>query len=464
MNHMIELRPGFSLVENLLAVSLFLLIVTASIGALIYGDESAALAGNRARALALAEEGLEAVRNIRDAGYANLTDGSYGLTTSTNQWNLFGSSDFTGIFTRQVDIGANGANRKFVTSTVTWQQNAQRTGSVSLVAWITNWIAAGGGGGPNRAGWATPAQASSLGFSGVEDGVKVWWQGDYAYVVRDGGTPDFLVVDVVGAPFVAASLSLTGTPTNIYVSGNYAYVSNQDDAEELQVVDITTPTLPFQAGSFNALGSANANGVYASGTMAYIVRDSSSSDELVVINVTTPSLPSLAGSLNLAATGFEVWVSSTFAYIASGSNTQELQVANVGNPSFMTIVGTYNLTGNTDAITIIGFVTTTLIGQGAQFALINITSPAAPSLTTSFNTAQTVRDIAVFADNTLAFLAGDSGSSEFSVIDILTQSTPAQWGSFNLTDSLNGVAYDATRDRAYAVGVDDTEFYVFAPQ
>lgn len=139
---------GFSLVEVLLAVSIFGLIVTGLVGGLIFGQQSTALSGQRARAVLLADEGLEAVRNIRDAGYSNLTDGTFGLTTTGNQWNLSGSSDTTDIFTRALTISTVDANRKQIAATVTWQQNAQRTGSAALTTYITNWKASAGGGLP----------------------------------------------------------------------------------------------------------------------------------------------------------------------------------------------------------------------------------------------------------------------------------------------------------------------------
>jgi hypothetical protein len=82
---------------------------------------------------------LEAVRNIRDENFSNLTDGTFGLTSTGNQWNLSGASDTTDIFTRAVTISAVDANRKLVTSTVTWQQNPQRAGSVQAVTYLTNW-------------------------------------------------------------------------------------------------------------------------------------------------------------------------------------------------------------------------------------------------------------------------------------------------------------------------------------
>ncbi len=139
---------GFSLVEVLLAVAVFSLIVTGLIGGLIYGEQSTALAGQRARAATLADEGLEAVRNIRDANFSNLTDGTFGLTTTGNQWNLSGASDTSDIFSRAITISTVDANRKSITSSITWQQNPQRGGLVQAVTYLTNWKASSGGGGP----------------------------------------------------------------------------------------------------------------------------------------------------------------------------------------------------------------------------------------------------------------------------------------------------------------------------
>lgn len=132
-------QKGFSLVEVILSSAVFVLLVTAFVGAYLYGQESTALAGNRARANMLAEEGLEAARNIRDANFSNLTDSTYGLTMAGNQWNLSGSSDTSDIFTRQMIISSVDTNRKSVTANITWQQNPQRTGLVSLVTRFTNW-------------------------------------------------------------------------------------------------------------------------------------------------------------------------------------------------------------------------------------------------------------------------------------------------------------------------------------
>jgi prepilin-type N-terminal cleavage/methylation domain-containing protein len=138
---MSDVHRGFSLVEVMLAVAIFSLIVSVFVGALIYAQQSVASFGSHAKASFLAEEGLEAARNIRDAGFSNLTDGTYGLAISGGQWVFFGSSDTTDNFTRTITISTIDPERKQVSSNVFWQENPQRTGSVALITYLDNWAA-----------------------------------------------------------------------------------------------------------------------------------------------------------------------------------------------------------------------------------------------------------------------------------------------------------------------------------
>src|SRR5688572_241324 len=110
---------GFLSLEVMLASVVFGFLTVAVVGAIIYGQQSTVRAGDYDRASALAEEGVEAVRNIRDAAFANLTNGTHGLAQSGGQWVLSGSSDANGIFTRQITIGAVDGDRKSIVATVT---------------------------------------------------------------------------------------------------------------------------------------------------------------------------------------------------------------------------------------------------------------------------------------------------------------------------------------------------------
>ena len=127
-----------SLVEVIVSAALILLLATLFITAMVSGEEGAITSGTRTRAGFLAEEGLEAARNIRDESFANLIDGSYGIGQSGGTWALVGASDTQDIFTRTVSIQTISAISKSATSTVTWQQNGQRAGSVSVNTRLTD--------------------------------------------------------------------------------------------------------------------------------------------------------------------------------------------------------------------------------------------------------------------------------------------------------------------------------------
>jgi len=137
------MKKGFVLLEILLSVLLLGIIVTAIVGALIYGQETTARSGDIGRAVALADEGLEAVRNIRDAGFVNLVDGTYGLAVTGGIWVFSGSQDVTGIFTRRIIISTYGPQRKQIISRVTIDDQEKE---VILTTILSNWRRPAGGG------------------------------------------------------------------------------------------------------------------------------------------------------------------------------------------------------------------------------------------------------------------------------------------------------------------------------
>lgn len=130
---------AFSLIEVLLSISIFSLVVASLIAGSIFGQQSTAISGSRSRAVILANEGIEAVRNIRNSGFSNIPTGTYGLSTLGNQWSFSGSSDTTDIFTRTIAISSIDANHKQVASTVNWSQSEQRNGVIVLTTRLTNW-------------------------------------------------------------------------------------------------------------------------------------------------------------------------------------------------------------------------------------------------------------------------------------------------------------------------------------
>lgn len=141
--HLPTKNRGFSLVEILVALSVFLVFVLATLGLSSDIARSARHTANSERAAVLAEEAIEVSRNLRDANpsFSTLPDGTYGLDISGNQWNLSGSSDTQGIFTRSVTISAINGSQKKVTATVSWADQVSQTNSVTTNTYLTNWRA-----------------------------------------------------------------------------------------------------------------------------------------------------------------------------------------------------------------------------------------------------------------------------------------------------------------------------------
>lgn len=137
-------QKAFSLVEIILAIAVFALITTVMISAYVYGRQATQLSGNRSRASQLANEGMEAVRNIANPNYSNLssyTNGTtYYLTQFNNQWQLTTvPSQIDGLFTRTLVFtdGPNGSRQ--LTVNVAWQQTLQRQGSMVAKTYFANW-------------------------------------------------------------------------------------------------------------------------------------------------------------------------------------------------------------------------------------------------------------------------------------------------------------------------------------
>jgi len=194
---------GMSLVEILLAIAIFSVISTGIIGAIIYGQESTAVAGSRERAVKVAEEGIEAVRNIRDSGYSNLpVDGTYGLVIAGGVWTLSGSSDVTDIFTRTVTLSTIDARTRNVTVNVTWSQTVQRPGVISVNTYLTDWV--------------TPSTI-------YRKGMLVYGDGDSTtdaikYQIYDDSTGTWSVA--------AATADVDGSTTNKYLRSARVYASS----------------------------------------------------------------------------------------------------------------------------------------------------------------------------------------------------------------------------------------------
>ena len=454
---------GFSLVEVLLALSVFLLIVTAVVGAIVYGQESVLFSGTRVRAAFLAEEGLEAARNMRDNGFGNLSVGVHGVSSASGEWAFFGASDVVNEYTRVVEVVSIDPRIKEVTSTVSWDRYLQPAGSVSLVSYFTNWQIPQGD-------WSYPSDDpdATVLLPGGNDGDKIQVQGDYAYVVSKGQAKDFVVIDISGTPFVAGQLNLASILNNLVVSGDYAYIASSQNNKELLVIDISDPANPSKISTHNVPGTGDAEGIDLVGDVIYLVGKQSSQKEFVTVDVSDPGNPNTLGELELGETGEEVVVLGNYAYVASHHNSQELQVVDVSDVENPFLAASYDLPGDADGRSITGFGSLVVFGRhNGEMFLFDVSDPLNPyKYENSMSLGDHLHDVDVGMGNEFAFFATGEDSEEFQVIDISNPATPFLYSGVDLPVDLNGVAYDSIGNRVFAVGQADQDgngFFIIIP-
>lgn len=454
---------GFSLVEAILATALFGIGIAGFIGAFLVGSDSHQDAERRLRARLYAEEAYEVLYEMSVAGFNTLTVGTHGLATSSDVWIFSGSDSVDDIFTREVEIIDVDADRKDVAITVSWTERLMARTYV-LNTRFTNWSDTVGVGGGN---WASPSQTATLDISGNQNGLRVFYSDPYALVVRSGGSPEFISIDTSATttPVTEDSVSIPGTPQDMWVNGDYAVITSNQNNGEVQIVDVSDPTNLSIAGSYNLSGNTDGSGVYVSGTTAYVGRGSSSGDELYVISIAVPAAPVVLGSLELGATVNDIVALGNYVYIASDSNSQELQVVDVSVPATPSLVESVNLSGNTNATAVTGFGSILILGQSdGEITIFDISTPTSVSTLGTLSTGGTIDDMYYDSSNDLVFVASNDNSAEFRVLDIGAPASPAIFGTIDLSRDMNGLWYVADRDIVFGVTDDNSgEFIVIEP-
>ena len=144
---------GFSLVEIVLAIAIFMILAVVGVTTILQSFSVSKLSEEQIKADFYAQEGIEAVRSIKNRGWGGLTPGSYGLQSDSGNWVLSGVSDTKDKYTRQIEIseverningdimesgGTVDADTLKITSNVNWNFSGTRDDTVSYFTYMTN--------------------------------------------------------------------------------------------------------------------------------------------------------------------------------------------------------------------------------------------------------------------------------------------------------------------------------------
>ena len=368
-------RPGSLLIDALLAIVIFGAVVAAFSNGILQGQQGTLRGNNRTRAVYLAEEGLQAIRSIRDqaGGYTRIKkraldqDDGIQVVTGTGWMIVDEATVIDGMFTRRIifSAGAN-TNQRKVSSIVTWSETQGDSLSVTQTSYITNWRET-----PiPTPDWSEPVLKGS--FATVDDSFEaVAIHGTGAYVVGNQTTASgFYIFDISdpSSPDLEHEVHINAKLTDdgwdsrawdIVIQGSYAYVgTNSTNGKKIKIINIAqTPVVCCTAEITLAGGtSGDVRGLAISGTTLYASRQpgtfTADFNEFMRFDVSTPASPVADGVTNaddIDAYGIVIEqpsMSSTGVF-AAANDPKELVLMDIGkspNPEEETnedVTGTY---------------------------------------------------------------------------------------------------------------------------
>lgn len=434
-------RSGQSTIEIVVALG----ILAAALGAAIMmtlGGQSLTLTGGQLSvALRLAREDMEQARADARSNFAGL-----GSASST----LDG-------FTREILVQTLDANRKLVTSRVSWDVNILRAEQVELVTLVTNArdvLGTGGdtGGGGTSGDWQDPQTlgAADLGPGNAATGLDVF-QGMVYLTAQASDTkkPDFFIVDAANgqSPVIAGQVDTGDGLLSVDFADGVAFVGNSSTTAQLQVMNVSNPSAPSVQAD-HQLPGVSGNGavgrsIFYLSEKIYIGTNSASGPEFHIVDVSNLLNPQSLGSFEVGADVNSIRVLGHLAYLATSG--QELMVLDVADPNNIEEVGGYNASGAADGLSLHQAGSTLYLGrenanQDDELLVLDVTDPSSVDLLGSQEIGVDVNGIQSRDD--LVFIATSDSNKEFQVWNASDPADIIFWSSFNFPQVATAVDYE----------------------
>lgn len=471
-------RRGNLLLEAIIAIGIFAIFLGGIGVALLSGHRSTIASGDRARAGYLAEQQLEAVRQMRTTDFASVSVGTHGLALQSSGWTFSGSSVIKNGYTTSIVVQSLSTDLLGIQSIVQWNFGNTRSGTVVLDTHLSNWRKASTVG-----NWSAMTRVANVTLSGTPNFQKIAINGNYAYItsLQSGGGKGLYIYDISNPanPFrVASSFDLGASAYGITAINDRLYIVTDASTEELQVYDITSPStlaLGHKVNSYDIPGSGLARAVSVYNTTVFVgTTEDETTDEFYAIAMSETGPMTLEDSLAMSGTILSLSLSDGYAYASTTYNSAELQVLDIFNPAdigFAPNIG-IDLTDVQDANVVIASGTSALLGRVGgstidELTLYDISSspvPTSPPSPWTLETGGDINDIAVAPGSEYAFIAGSSSSAQVMVIstkNMVQYASPVIKKSYSAGATMLALSYDWITDRLYVIS--SSGLMVFAP-
>lgn len=436
---------GQSTLEILIALAILIISVSAVIVVLFGGQAVSVDTKLNQEAIAMARQALE---NARASARQNFDA-------------LANSSSTQGEFLKETIVTNIDADTKQVVSRITWQTDPLRPQKVEFTTIVTDWRNVSPPADPNDSGgggvtgnWCNPQTLGSIDLGPGNSGTDLDAIGNYVYMSAEASAsakPDFFIIDVTNGqfPFVVSSLN-TGDGLNaLDASGHYAYLAQNDDDAQLQIIDFSNRSNPVLTASFQLPGvsgtGAIGQSIFYANSKIYIGTKKASGPEFHIIDVSNPASPASLGSKEIGNDVNDIFVYNNFAYIAN-THSNEIKVLDVSDPANISEASSFDPTGSSGGKSVYITGNKAYLGRlaasnpGDEFYVLDSSNPSSIQSLGSKEISNNINDIVV-RDN-LAFLATNDTNNEVQVWDVSNPSNIISCSSFNFPQNANGIDYE----------------------
>ena len=278
---------------------------------------------------------------------------------------------------------------------------------------------------------STPTMPTLLSSTNVGGGeavlVKASSQGVFAYISTGGS---LYVVDVSNplSPIARGHASMgSGGVYSIAISGNYVFGAALWDYA-IHAVDVSNPDSPVDSmPSAGGYGTCFPYSLAVANNNLYVASDLPNGGFLV-FSISGNTLTKIGQVLNYSFYGYNMIVSGSYAYIASGKGG--VSIANVSNPYSPTIAATFTDSGSYGQYNAVAASGNTLCADlsGSMFGDLKVfdtSQPNSPSLVGQLT--GITENMQVLSQNGIAYLIGngyDTNQLSARLINITTPSSP----------------------------------------
>lgn len=446
------MSKGQSLVEIIVALGIFAIALGVTFGLLLSQFTSLEVTRSSLRAIARAEEGLEAARSIRDRGWASLEVGDHGLALSADQWVFQGTSDVEDSVSRMVTVASRSANEREVTVTTTWTPKLLRPRTITLRSILSNWrrLAA-----PSLTGdWQNPQVLGSVDIGAGNEGTSLAVLSSIVYLTADASDrkkDDFYIIDATDGtnPIILGRVNTGRGLSAVAIQGTFAYVAHDHDDDQLQIISLAVPGAPTLTSSLD-LGDEKGRAVGVSGATVLLGTEADEDEELFFVNAANPLLPTVTSSFEIGDQVNDIFVVGTTAYIATSNDLRELVIIDFTNPAAPVQVGAVDVPGEDDGQGIFVNITDNrayLVREEdgnhpthAEMIVIDVTDPGIPTVLGALEFSEDIN--AVTQADELAFIATSLASEEFQIYDVSDPTAITYYSGLNFPQVANDIALE----------------------